>query len=348
MRLKTMRCIYGAAVCILVFALGCADKTPPARPAAGTPTGDGDIIPGFLAQITEANLRRDLFYLAKDPLPFRKANYTVSGHKRSTLAETDAWIERRLHGCGYEVEDDVCEVQAFGCDLKKPRHHTYALPVHDAPFFTVQNLYAKKTGRRCPKEIILLVAHKDSQSWIDSPGAYDNGVGTVALLEMARVLAGYQSERSIWFLWCNEEHKPWTSVIAANNCRQRGDNLVAVFNVDSLGGKSDEDIAAGRKTNVTLYTAPEGKRLADLMAEVNDAYKIGLIQSSYLRPRPGDDDGSFIKAGYPCAVANLGSYPYVDSAYHEAEDKPERVDFANVRMSTQATLAAVLRLDRAP
>jgi hypothetical protein len=311
-------------------------------------TDGRDLIPGFLAQISEANLRRDLFYLAKDPLPFRKANYTLPGHKRSTLAEADAYIERRLRGCGYKVEDDLCEVQAYACDLTKPRHHTYAKPACDAPFFTVRNLYAKKTGRRCPKEIIVLVAHKDSQSWIDSPGAYDNGVGTVALLELARVLARYESERSIWFLWCNEEHRPWTSVVAANNCRQRGDNLIAIFNTDSLGGKSDEDIAAGRKTNVTLYTAPEGKCLADLMAEVNDAYKIGLVQSSYQRKSPGDDDGSFVKAGYPSAVANLGSYPYMDSAYHEAGDKPERVDFANVRMSAQATLAAVLRLDRAP
>lgn len=333
---------WSVGLCALIFVAGCATTPPP------TKTTSADIIPGFLAQVSEANLRRDLFYLAKDPLPFRKANYTLPGHKRSTLAEADAYIEQRLRGCGYELDDDICEVQAFGCDLTKPRHHTYARPAHDAPFFTVRNLYAKKTGRRCPKEIIVLVAHKDSQSWIDSPGAYDNGVGTVALLEMARVLARYDSNRSIWFLWCNEEHKPWTSVIAANNCRQRGDNLIAILNTDSLGGKSNADVAAGRKTNVTLYTAPEGKRLADLMAEVNDAYKIGLIQSAYQRKSPGDDDGSFVKAGYPCAIANLGSYPYVDSAYHEAEDRPERVDFVNVRMSTQAILAAVLRLDRAP
>jgi len=307
-----------------------------------------DIIPGFLSQVAEVNLRSGLFHIAKDPLPFRKANYTVPGHERSSLDETDAWIEEQLRKSGYKVEREACEAQAFGCDLKKPRHHTYAPPLPGAPFYKVHNLYAKKTGRRCPKEIILLVAHKDSQSWTDSPGAYDNAVGTVALLEMARVLARYKSERSIWFLWCNEEHKPWTSITAASNCWQRGDNLVAIFNTDSLGGKSDEDIAAGRKINVTLYTGPEAKRLADLMAEVNDAYKIGLVQSSQHQERPGDDHGSFIKAGYSCAIANLGSYPYVDPNYHEAGDVPERVDIVNVRMATQAILAAVLRLDRAP
>jgi hypothetical protein len=309
---------------------------------------DRDIIPGFLSQVSEANLRRDLFQIAKDPLPFRKANYTVPGHRRSSLDEADDWIEKKLRESGYKVEREQCEVKAYSCDLKKPRHRTWAPPLPDSPFYKVNNLYAKKTGTRYPKEIILLVAHKDSQSWIDSPGAYDNAVGTVANLELARVLARYQSDRSIWFLWCNEEHKPWTSVTAASNCWQRGDNLIAIFNTDSLGGKSEEDIAAGRRTNVTLYTGPEAKRLADLMAEVNDAYKIGLVQSSQQRKQPGDDDGSFIKAGYPCAIANLGSYPYVDPNYHEAGDTPERVDITNVRMATQAILAAVLRLDRQP
>ena len=55
-------------------------------------------------------------------------------------------------------------------------------------------------------------------------------------------------------------------------CAQRKDNLVAIFNTDSLGGKSQQDIDAGVKTNATLYTVDEGKPLADLMTEVNESY----------------------------------------------------------------------------
>lgn len=329
----TLHTIWAAIACALPF--------------ASSSVADEDIIPGFLKQVSEANLQRSLFHIAKAPFPFRKANYTVPGHQQSTLEETDAWIEAQLRGWGYAVEREACEVQPLGCDLTKPRHRTWAPPPPGTPFYQVFNLYAKKTGSRYPKEIILLLAHKDSQSWIDSPGAYDNAVGTTAILELARVLATYPSERSLWFLWCNEEHKPWTSVTAAEACRQRGDNLVAIFNVDSIGGKSEEELAAGRKTNVTLYTKPEGKRFADLMAEVNEHYRIGLVQTSQQRERAGDDDGSFINAGYPCAVVNIGSYPYADPNYHEAGDRPESVDLVNVRMATQATLAAVLRLDRA-
>jgi len=155
---------YGAAIWALVL--------------VSSPAAEKDIIPGFLEQITDANLRCDVFYLSKDPLPFRKVNYIVQGHARNSLDETDAWIEEQLHGWNYKTERETCEAQAFGCDLKKPRHHTYAPPPTNAPFYKIHNLYAKKTGKRCPKEIILLLAHKDSPSWIDSPGAYDNAVGT--------------------------------------------------------------------------------------------------------------------------------------------------------------------------
>jgi hypothetical protein len=333
-----------AAVAFSVL-VNASELTQPIRSASAD---QGDIIPAFLKQVSETNLRQSVHHLASNPLPFRKANYSVPGHAQSTLAETDAWIEEQLKASGYPVEREVCEVRAFGCDLTKPKHHTYAPPPAGAPVYQVCNLYAKKSGRVHPKEIILLVAHKDSQSWNDSPGAYDNAVGTAAVLELARVLARYGNDRSIWFLWCNEEHTPWTSVTAANNCRQRGDNLIAILNTDSLGGRSDADIAAGRKTNVSLYTTPEGKRLADLMAEMNEVYKIGLVQSSAQRQQPGDDDGSFVKAGYGCAIANLGSHPYADAEYHLSGDVAERVDIVNVRMATQATLAAVLRLDRAP
>lgn len=305
-----------------------------------------DPIPALIQRVDLQRLADSLFYLAKDPLPFRKLNFTLPGHSKSTLDEADDFIQARLEEAGYRVEREGVDVQAFGCDPSKPKAHQYAPPPPDAPWYKAYNLYAKKVGAAVPEEIIVLIAHKDSQSWVDSPGAYDNAVGTVGLLEMARILADYESQRSIWWVFCNEEHTPWTSVTAAQNARDRGDQLIAIFNVDGLGGKSAEDAAAGRKTNTTLYTTEEGRRLAHLMAEVNEAYGIGLIQQSYARQAPGDDDGSFIKAGFPAAVANIGSYPYADPNYHLESDRPEWVDLPNVRMAVQATLAAVVRVDR--
>ncbi|MCC6446188.1 MAG: M28 family peptidase [Armatimonadetes bacterium] len=305
-----------------------------------------DIIPDLIGKVSEAQLKRSVFHLSQNPLPFRKANYTVPGHAKSTLDEADDWIEEQLKSRGYPVEREACRVQAFGFDPSKPKHHTYAPPAPGAPFYTVHNLYAEKRGASRPDEIILLLAHKDSQSWTDCPGAYDNAVGTAAVMEIARALSDYPNRKTIRYLFCNEEHTPWTSVTAARNARERGDDLVAIYNLDGLGGKSDADHVSGRKPAFTLYTEPEGKPFADLMAEVNDFYRIGLEQSSLQRPQPGDDDGSFVNAGYKHAVINIGSFPYGDSEYHLAGDVPERVDFANVRMAAQATLAAVVRVDQ--
>jgi hypothetical protein len=304
------------------------------------------LIAELVAHTSEEELRGSIFYLSKDPLPYRKANYTRAGQSRSTLDETDEFLEIRLRGWGYSVEREAHRAQAFRCDESKPRHHWYSSPQPEDPWYTVYNLNVRRTGTHHPDEIICLVAHKDSPSWIDSPGAYDNAVGTAGALEIARVLAHYQPRRSLWLLFCNEEHTPWTSVAAAQAAKARGDNLIAIVNLDALAGKSQADREAGHKTNVTLYTAPEGEPLARLMAEVNETYGIGLQQRAYRRERPGDDDGSFVTAGFPAAIANFGSYPYGDPNYHEAGDTADSVDVANVRMTVQATLAAILTLDR--
>lgn len=78
-------------------------------------------------------------------------------------------------------------------------------------------------------------------------GANDNAIGTAGVLEMTCVLAQYTSESTIRFLWCNEGHTPWTSKIAAQKAKARGDNIVAVFNLDGIGAKTAEQTAAGKK-----------------------------------------------------------------------------------------------------
>lgn len=295
----------------------------------------------MLARVDEDRLRRDIFYLSKDPLPVRTLNRTLPGHAKCTLHEADDYLQSRLEAHGYGVEREACRVQAF-----RNVGGTYARPAPEDPWYDAYNLYAKKHGRQRPDEIIALISHKDSQSWCDSPGAYDNAVGTVANLELARVLHAYPCRRTIWFVFCNEEHTPWTSVTVARGARDRGERIVAVYNLDSLGGKSAAEAAAGLRTNVTAYTADAGEALADLMAQVNGAYGIGLLQRTVRRERPGDDDGSFVQAGFPAAAIHIGSWPYQDPNYHQVGDIPERVDVTNVRMVAQATLAAVMHLDR--
>ena len=247
---------------------------------------------------------------------------------------------------GYRVEREAVQVQAFCRDSSKPKSAQYAQPMAEDPFYTAYNLYAEKKGRlRCRRD-----RRRGGPQRLAELGRFarhnDNAIGTVGVLELACVLAKYDSDRTIRFLFCNEEHTPWTSVTAAKNAKKRGDKIVAVFNIDSIGSKSPEQTAAGKPINVTLYTEPAGKRLAQLMAAVNTRYAIGLEQRAVKRTSPGDDDGSFVKAGYPAAILNIGSYPYADPNYHAEGDVPERSDVPNAAKAVQATLAAILTVDQ--
>lgn len=303
-------------------------------------------IRALLGSVDAQRMKKHLFHLSKDPLPYRKLNFTRPGHAMNTLYEADDYIAGTLESWGYRVEREGVRVQAFRRDPKKPKHAQYSPPMPEDPWYAAYNLYAEKRGRLRPDEIMVLVAHKDSQSWIDSPGANDNAIGTVGVMELACVLAKHSPERTIRFLFCNEEHTPWTSVTAAQKAKARGDNLVAVFNLDGIGVKGPEEAAAGKKTNVSVFTEPEGERLARLMTAACARFVPGLEQRVAKRPRPGDDDGSFVRAGYPAAIINIGSWPYGDPNYHLESDTPELCDVDNAALAVQATLAAILTLDR--
>ena len=303
------------------------------------------MIDDVMKRVSTKRLRRDLFHLCRDPLPFRKVNYTRPGQSVNSLAEADDFIRAQLESTGHEVSVTMHRVQAYRCDKTKPLHHWYSTPDPDDPWYDAANLEVTRLGDDCPEEIIQLISHKDSMSWIDSPGAHDNAVGTAANLELARILATVPTRRTVRMLFCNEEHRPWTSRIAAEAAAARGDDIIAVLNVDSLDGKSDEDVAAGKLTHVVGYSTEEGRPLAEFIVACAARHSLGLDARAVFKERVNDDDGMFINAGFRRTVINIGSWPYADSQYHLPGDVPERVNIENLVRSTQLVLAAILEID---
>ncbi|NMA20122.1 MAG: Zn-dependent exopeptidase M28 [Lentisphaerae bacterium] len=298
-----------------------------------------------LDRVSIENLRHDLFYLCRDPLPFRTVSYTIPWHQKNSLDEADDFIAGEMRKYAAKVEIIPNKVRPFRCDSSKPLHHWYSAPLESDPWYDAQNISVTLPGNEYPDEIIQLVSHKDSMSWINSPGAHDNAVGAVANMELVRVLSALTLKRTVRVLFCNEEHTPWHSKTYANDASKRGDRIIAVMNQDSLCGKSDEARAAGIKTNVSAYSTPEGKALADFIVSEAARYDIPICASAVFKERVNDDDGSFIKAGYPDTVHNLGSLPYGDSQYHLAGDIPERVDLVNLQLAVQLILASILDID---
>lgn len=295
-------------------------------------------------KVDQERIQKAVYYLSEDPLSRRVLNWTRPGQTVSSLEEADAWIIDQLRKSGYKPETDSTRVRAFGRDTSKPLAHQYATPPENSPYYTARNIFVTKEGSEQPGKLIIIIAHKDSQSWIPSPGANDNAVGTCGALELAMVMNKYKPRHTLMFILCNEEHTPWTSVTAAAAIKASGRDVLALINMDGIGVKATSQ--AGQLTNVTRYTSPEGEKLADMMAMLNTKHSIGLLQSKYLSKQPGDDDGSFIKAGFPWSVLNIGSMPYGDPNYHTEQDKANLVDYRNAAVTVKLTLAAVLWLDQ--
>lgn len=288
-------------------------------------------------------MRRHLFTLSHDWIQRRTLNSVAPGHWQNTLYDTDDYLAAQLQSWGYIVERQPAPVRAFGRNLTKPLSQQYDTPPAGSPWLTGYTVMGLRPALTRGHDLLVVLAHKDSQSWIASPGANDNAIGTVGVLEVARVLADYQPQHDLMFLWCNEEHTPWNSVVAAETVRDTGWDVLTALNLDGIGVKAPAQ--AGQMTNVTRYCTPEGDRLADLTAALNIEYGLGLQTTKFYSERTGDDDGSFINAGFPWTVLNIGSLPYGDPNYHAPEDVAELVDVENAAKAVQLTLATLLHVD---
>jgi len=102
------------------------------------------------------------------------------------------------------------------------------------------------TGNRA-REIVVVGAHYDSADNI--PAANDNGTGVAATLALARRFAGASSGpmRTIRFVAFVNEEPPFFqteqmgSLVYARRCGERGDDVVAMISLETIGYYSDAE-----------------------------------------------------------------------------------------------------------
>ena len=203
-------------------------------------------------RVSSERLRHDLFFFCRDPFTFRTVMYTAPWHEKNSLDETDDAIEAEMKKFADSVTRFPNKVQAFRCNPSKPLHHWYDGPHDDDPWYDANNIEVVFRGTDKADEIIQLVSHKDSMSWINSPGAQDNATGLVANMELARIVSALPRRRTIRFLFCNEEHTPWHSRTYAKAARERGDNIIAVLNqypeaIVSITGYADKETGTAKR-----------------------------------------------------------------------------------------------------
>jgi len=153
-----------------------------------------------------------------------------SFHNRFYLSPTGVesveWIHDMMVGFGgARVGQDIA-VDFF-------HHEDYDQP----------SVIARILGTDEPDQIVLVCAHEDSVNWMDedpitdvAPGADDNGSGTVAVMEIFRVLAqSYRPKVTMEFhLYAAEEVGLLGAIDVAESYRGEGKNVVGVYNLDMI------------------------------------------------------------------------------------------------------------------
>lgn len=209
------------------------------------------------------------------------------------------------------------------------------------PFYGYEsrNVWAMIPGLTEPGQKVLVVAHYDStsnQPRVLAPGADDNGSGTAAVLELARLLSGERFDFSIVLLCVSaEEWGLYGSRAFAVEARQRGDEIVGVIDLDMISFPDPSGHA------VDLYGNPASEWLVDRFIAVAQP-RARLRLDKVIDPSMVYSDHSpFWDQGYPALCANEDSAsPY----YHTTGDTLATLDMGFAVEATRAAVAAVADL----
>lgn len=178
------------------------------------------------------------------------------------------------------------------------------------------NVYAVQEGTVYPDEYYMICGHYDA---VDYYCADDNGSGTAAVIEAARILNTMEFEYSIIYaLWDEEEIGLIGSDDYATVAASNGDVIHSVINMDMISWDQDEDMV------VELHTSNNANstQLADYIVEINDIYELNTVPSIELPGTSASDHSSFWNNGFPSVLVIEEYYggdfnPY----YHTEQDR---------------------------
>ncbi len=231
--------------------------------------------------------------------------------------------------------------------------------------------------------IFVISGHMDSRNKdvMDAdgiaPGANDDGSGTAAVMETARILAGEKFSATILFVaFTGEEEGLKGATYLANKAKEQGWNIVGVLNNDIIGNSHSSEtlirdnlkmrvfsetipaFETEQQARLRAYTNAENdsrsRQLARYVKEIGERYvdqfEVKLIYRSdrFLR---GGDQTAFARNGFTAVrISEMN-----ENFYHQHEnvrvengiqygDLPEFMDFEYLRKVTAVNLASLSNL----
>jgi Zn-dependent M28 family amino/carboxypeptidase len=209
----------------------------------------------------------------------------------------------------------------------------------------LSNVEAVLEGTARAAEIVVIGAHYDTVA--GCPGANDNASGVAAVLELARRFSGRPQTRTIRFVTFVNEEPPFFqtahmgSAVYANAARSRGDHVVGMLSLETMGYYSEERgsqrypaAIAGLYPDVGNFIGfVSNLASVRLLLRARRAFRrrtsFPLQSAAVPAAIPGvgwSDHWAFWQAGYP-AMMVTDTAPFRYPWYHTAEDTPDKLDY---------------------
>ena len=250
----------------------------------------------------------------------------------------------------------------------------------------VCNAVAIQRGTERPNDVVIIQGHIDSRVTdvmnftSDAPGANDDGSGTAAVIEAARVLSKRKFPGTIVYAALSgEEQGLLGGKILAQYAKAQGWNVVTVLNNDIIGNSCSSDGYCDDKHVRVLSEGPRVQGQAELAAQTHslggendapsrnisryldslaDRLNIGLDVTQIWRTdrfSRGGDHIPFLEMGYPAARISVAVENY-DWQHQDLRtengkvygDTIDHLDFPYLEKVTKLNVAALAAIASAP
>lgn len=224
------------------------------------------------------------------------------------------------------------------------------------------NLGVEVRGAERGEEIIVVGAHYDSAP--GTPGADDNASGTAAVLELARALRASKPDRTLRFVLFTNGEAPFLhtqemgSSVYAKRLVERGEKVVAMLSVDSIGYYSTAPSSQSSSADLAKQFPPRGDFLA-VVGDTRSERLVAQIVSSLIQygsmPVQGtsgpaeaqavssSDQWAFWQMGFP-AVMVTDTARLRSPHHHKQTDTVDKLDFERMARVVAALEGAIVEL----
>jgi Zn-dependent M28 family amino/carboxypeptidase len=267
------------------------------------------------------------------------------------IGERNVWREPALEAAAQYLEAEFRTI-----------HLDPAAQVFEVESRQVRNVEAELTGRSRPDEIVVLGAHYDTVP--GCPGANDNATGVAALIEIARALGSCRPARTVRFVGFVNEEPPFFQSAAmgslryARRSRERGERIVAMYSLETIGFYSDRpgsqrypfpfNLFYPNVANFIAFVANPPSRA--LLRQTMKCFRRharfpseGAAAPDWIAGVGWSDHWAFWQAGYRALmVTDTALFRY--EAYHTPEDTPDKIDYPRLARVVAGLTAVVAEL----